>query len=422
VRRGTSNSAAADARGPNRSRRGADRATALRPGSPRESGPLAGVLVLDLSTVGPAARCTRLLADYGAEVVKVLPTPRSGVAVTEPPFFAYGARRGMRRVLLDLKQPGGREAFFALVTRADVVVETFRPGVADRLGIGYESVRAANSAIVYCSTSGYGAAGHRSGWAGHDIDYLGIGGFLAVTEPRGDGGPPLPGATVADAAAGGMQAALAITTALLARARTGEGTFLDVSVADGVVWLMSLALDEQLATGSEPAPYHDMLSGRYACYGVYRAGDGRWLAVGAIEPKFFANLCRALDCARWFDHQTDDAVQDEIRADFARVFATKARDEWVAELAGADTCVAPVLSVAEVAEDEELARRGTFVPARHPVHGSFRQVGPVLAGAPRPVEPVPLPDPHLTDTEGLLKEAGVDPDKVAAWMEQGVVA
>jgi alpha-methylacyl-CoA racemase len=385
-------------------------------------GPLAGTTVLDLASVGPAARCTRLLADYGADVVKVGPVPAAGAVQIEPAFYAYSGHRGMRRVLVDLKAEEGRQAFLALAADADVVVESFRPGVVDRLGVGYEAVRAVNPAVVYCSTSGYGQTGPRAGWAGHDIDYLGIGGFLASSGPRSDGGPPIPGATVADAAAGGMHAALAVTAALAGRQATGEGAYLDVSVADGVLWLMSLAIDEHLATGTEPGPGHDILTGRYACYDTYRAADGRWLAVGAIEPKFFANLCRALGCDRWVDRQLDDDAQDEIRADFRAAFATRDRDAWVAELASADTCVAPVLAVAEIDDDEQFAYRGSVVEAVHPTRGRFRQVGPVLAGMDRPVGPVHLPDPSVTDTELLLKAAGVDPSTVAEWRAKGAIA
>lgn len=394
---------------------------ASRP-APAGRGPLAGIRVLDLSSVGPAARCTRLLADYGAEVVKVGPVPAASGAQIEPPFYAYSGHRGMRRVQLDLKDADGRAAFLALAARSDVVVESFRPGVVDRLGVGYDAVRVVNPSVVYCSTSGYGQDGLRAGWAGHDLDYLAVGGYLASSGPRADGGPPLPGATVADAAAGGMHAALAVATALAGRASTGEGAYLDVSVADGVLWLMSLAVDEHLATGAEPGPGHDILSGRYACYDTYRAGDGRWLAVAAIEPKFYASLCRALGCERWAGHQLDDDVQDDVRADFRAAFATRSRDEWVAELAGADTCVAPVLTVAEVAGDGALTGRGVVVEARHPAYGSMRQVGPVLAGMVRPDGPVPLPDRGVTDTAALLETAGIPAPEVAGWLARGVVA
>jgi alpha-methylacyl-CoA racemase len=389
---------------------------------PSSSGPLAGVTVLDLSTVGPAARCTRLLADYGARVVKVGPVPSADASPHEPQYFAYSGHRGMCRVLLDLKDDEGREAFLALATAADVVVESFRPGVVDRLGIGYETVSGRNPAIVYCSTSGYGQDGPHAQWAGHDIDYLAVGGYLAMSTPGGDGAPPLPGATVADAAAGGMQAALAITAALAGRATTGRGARLDVSVAEGVLWLMSLLIDEQLARGGDIRPGHDILSGRYACYGTYEAADGKWLAVGAIEGKFFTNLCAALGCPELARSQLVDDAQPAIRAAFAAAFARRTRDEWVEELAGADTCVAPILEISEVRDHPQFAARGTVVAASHPTEGELVQLAPLLAGMERPGAPVPLPDMAQTDTEHLLKEAGVDGATVARWVARKVVA
>ncbi len=390
--------------------------------APSSAGPLCGVTVLDLSTVGPAARCTRLLADYGARVVKVGPVPSADAAPIEPQYFAYSGHRGMRRVLLDLKDADGKEAFLALAAAADVVVESFRPGVVERLGIGYDAVSARNPGIVYCSTSGYGQDGPHAQWAGHDIDYLAVGGYLAMSTPGGDGAPPLPGATVADAAAGGMHAALAITAALAGRATTGGGAYLDVSVADGVLWLMSLPIDEQLALGTDPRPGHDILSGRYACYGTYRTADDKWVAVGAIEAKFFANLCRALGRPELAGDQLKDDAQSAIRAAFAAAFATRTRDEWVEALAGADTCVAPVLDVSEVAAHPQFAARRSVASALHPREGELRQLAPLLAGMARPAAPAALPDMSQTDTEHLLKEAGVDGETVARWVARGVVA
>jgi alpha-methylacyl-CoA racemase len=392
--------------------------------SSSSAGPLAGITVLDLSTVGPAARCTRLLADYGARVVKVGPVPSADATPIEPQYFAYSGHRGMRRVLVDLKDADGREAFLALAGEADVVVESFRPGVVGRLGVGYDAVSARNPGVVYCSTSGYGQSGPAAQWAGHDIDYLAVGGYLAMSSPGVDDAPPLPGATVADAAAGGMQAALAITAALAGRATSGHGAYLDVSVAEGVLWLMSLAIDEQLALGGDISPGHDVLSGRYACYGTYRAGDGKWLAVGAIEAKFFANLCAALGCPDLAGSQYDDSAQAAIRAAFAAAFATRERDEWVAVLAGADTCVAPILEISEVADYPQFADRGAVAAASHPTQGELRQLAPLLAGMERPAAAgsVALPDMAQTDTEHLLKEAGVDGETVARWVSRKVVA
>ena len=346
-------------------------------------------MVLDLATFGPAARCTRILSDYGATVVKVGAVAGSGVEAPRTPFYLYSGARHLRHVAFDLKAAEGRDAFLELVRGADVVVESFRPGVVDRLGIGFEALRAVNPRVILCSTTGYGQDGPRAAWAGHDINYLAVGGYLAATEPAADGGPPVSGATVADAAGGGMHAALAVMAALIGRGADGPGVHLDVSIADGVLWLTSLPVDEYLATGAAVGFGHDVISGRYACYDTYRCADGRWLAVGAIEPKFFANLCRRLGCEQWLGSQHDDGVQDAVRADFAAAFATRDRDDWVAELAPADTCVSPVLDAAGLAGDEQFAARRAIIEASVPAAGArrgrpdrFRQVGPLLAGMP----------------------------------------
>lgn len=384
------------------------------------AGSLDGITVLDLSTVGPASRATAALRDLGASVVKVLPPPGRGRIA--PPFFAYGAGRGMKRVQIDLKRPEGRDAFLRLCTLADAVVESFRPGVAARLGIGYEDVRKRNVGIVYCSVSGYGQDGPAAQRAGHDINYVGVGGFLGPQGRRPDGGPAIPGITVADSAGGGLTAALAIAAALVARARRGEGRHLDVSTAEGVLHLMALFVDEYLATGTETGPGTALLTGKYACYDVYECADGTWLAVGAIEPQFFANLCRALGREDLAPHQMADERQDEIRAAIRAALKTRTRDEWVATLADADTCVAPVLSIGEVADDAQLNARGAFVEVEHPERGRFRLVGPVIAGGARPEEPVRVPGPGETDADELLAAAGVTVADIASLKSKGVVA
>ena len=392
------------------------------PGNPGAPGLLAGVVVLDLASVGPAARCTRLLADYGATVVKVGTVPGKGVDPIRPPFFAYSGSRYLQRTAIDLKDPDGRQAFLALVRTADVVVESFRPGVIDRLGLGYQALAEVNPGIILCSTTGFGQSGPRSQWAGHDINYLAVGGYLANSEPAGDDGPPVAGATIADAAGGGLQAAMAVMAALIGRQASGVGIHLDVSIADGVLWLTSLAVDEHLATGADVGPGHDIISGRYACYDSYRAADGGWLAVGAIEPKFYANLCRLLGCEQWIDHQRDDDVQGKIRNDFAAAFATRSRDEWVAVLAGADTCTTPVLTVPELVDDEQFAARGAFVEAVGPDGTHFRQVGHLMAGMTPVSGPVQVRDPAESDTDGLLGAAGLAPERIAELRAKGVVA
>jgi alpha-methylacyl-CoA racemase len=383
---------------------------------------LDGITVLDLSSVGPAARASRWLADYGATVVKVGPVPARDGAQIVPPFYAYSAHRGMQRVLVDLKADAGREAFLRLAERADVVIESFRPGVVARLGIGYDDVKGRSPRIVYCSTSGYGQDGPRAQWAGHDLNYLAVAGYLDCTGRGVDGRPPIPGATVADSAGGGMHAVIAILAALVRRASTGEGAYLDVAVADGVLALMALNVDEYLATGEEPGPGHGLLTARYACYDTYAARDGKWLAVAAIEPRFWANLCHALDVEQWVEHQTDDAVQDAVRADLRAAFATKDRDEWIVLLGPADTCVAAVQSVAELVADPQFVARGAFAVARHPVHGEFRQVTATLAGAWRDPQGTTVPDSARTDTREVLAAAGFGADEIERLCIEGALA
>jgi crotonobetainyl-CoA:carnitine CoA-transferase CaiB-like acyl-CoA transferase len=237
------------------------------------------------------------------------------------------------------------------------------------------------------------------------------------------------GATIADAAAGGMQAAMAVMAALIGRGADGPGVHLDVSIADGVLWLTSLAVDEYLATGAPVGFGHNIITGRYACYDTYRCADDRWVAVGAIEPKFFANLCRLLACGQLAESQLDDAVQDAVRADFAAAFASRDRESWVEALAAADTCVSPVLTVAELVEDEQYRARGAVVEATMPVGArvdgapaSFRQVGPVLAGMPGAGAPVEAGDPARSDADALLGAAGVPAARIAELRKKGVVA
>jgi alpha-methylacyl-CoA racemase len=275
---------------------------------------------------------------------------------------------------------------------------------------------------VYCSTSGYGQDGPHSQWAGHDLNYLAISGFLDCSGRGARGKPPVPGATVADSAGGGLHAVVAILAALVRRATTGAGAYLDVAAADGILGIMALMVDEYLATGEPQGPGTGLLLGRYACYDTYETRDGQWLSVAAIEPKFWANLCGLLGLDDLVARQFDEDGREEVRAELGRVLLTKDRDEWVALLAHADTCVAPVLSVAELVDDDQYLARGAFVEVEHPEHGSFRQIGHAFAGAIRPREPVIARDAATTETDELLAAAGVSAEEIAKLRDAGVVA
>jgi alpha-methylacyl-CoA racemase len=385
------------------------------------AGLLDGVTVLDLASVGPAVRASGWLADYGASIIKVAPVPRDAGAQLVPKAHYYSGGRGTQRVMIDLKSAAGRDAFLRLVESADVVIESYRPGVVDRLGIGYDAAKSANPRIVYCSTSGYGQDGDRAQWAGHDLNYLAVGGYLANEEPTTHGKPPIPGATIADSAGGGMQAVMAILAALVSRATTGEGSYLDVAVADGVLALMSLQVDDVLATGAEQLPGSAPLSGRFACYDVYRCADDNWLAVAAIEAKFWANLCTALDLQPFIDKQYDDGAQSDARAALAAALLTKPRDEWVTSLAPADTCVSPVLTASEAAVDSGFASRRAVSTAHAPTGEEWPQLAPLLAGAARESR-YDLPDRTATDTDEVFTACGFTTDEIAQLRTDGAIA
>ncbi|AYH43734.1 CaiB/BaiF CoA-transferase family protein [Azoarcus sp. DN11] len=382
---------------------------------------LDGYTVLDLASVGPAARASRLLADFGMRVIKVAPVAAKGAKQVDPVFHAYGAGRGTRRMRVDLKSDAGRDTLLQLAGHVDVVIESYRPGVAARLGVGYADFAAYNPKIVYCSTSGYGQHGPCAQWVGHDLNYLAMSGFLACSGRDAEGRPALPGATLADGAGGGMHAAQSILAALLRRERTGKGASLDVAITDGALNLMSLYLDQYLATGEDTGPGSGVLTGKYAWYGVYATGDGGHLAVGAIEGHFFRNLCRLLELESFADHQYDETQQDAMRAAFAARFLTRSRDEWVALLAGADTCVAPVLTVPEVVAHPQFRTRDAFMGAEHPGRGAFEQLAPVLAGCERRQPVHHVAPPGHTDTDAILAEAGFPASQIAELRTTGAI-
>jgi alpha-methylacyl-CoA racemase len=320
-----------------------------------------------------------------------------------------------------MKSDEGKAIALELAATADVIMEGFRPGVADRIGIGYDIVNATNPRVVYCAVTGYGQSGPYSQWVGHDLNYLAVAGFLSTSGRDALGVPVLPGSTIADAAGGGMHAAMAIMAALVQRATTGVGTYLDVSATEGVLGLMAMNIDEQLATGVTPEPGHGVLTGRYACYAVYECADGQYVALGAIETKFFANLCRELGLTEWTSRQYDDEAQEELAHVLRSTFAQRTRGEWITQLASAETCLTPVLSVDEVSHDPQVIARGLVSEALTPEGEHFEQLGPVWAGTPRPEKPYELAEGNSSVAVRLLQELNYPPSRIDDLIERGVV-
>ncbi len=314
--------------------------------------PLAGHRVLDLTRLLPGAVTSLLLAELGAEVVKVEP-PDGDYARRWPPGPAAGAAfrtlaRGKEIVPLNLKAEGDRRAFLERVREADVLLEGFRPGVMERLGVGWERLREVNPRLIYCSLSGFGRGGPRAREAGHDLTYLARAAAL--------GSPPrMPPVTVADLS-GAYLAALAVVAALYERSRTGRGRFLEVALYDGALWSALPFLAEGIAGGDGR-----WLTGGWACYNLYRTADGGWMALAALEPSFFRAFLEAVERPDLLPLQYDPEAQDRLQAELAALFAARTRAEWEAFLArheGADLCLSPVLSPWEVLSDPQALARG----------------------------------------------------------------
>ena len=327
---------------------------------------LEGIRVLDLTRLLPGAICTLLLADMGADVVKV-EEPGSGDYMRWYPPLRDGQsvlfnalNRNKRSVTLNLKSEAGRELFLDMCRQADVVVEGNRPGVMARLGLAWPVLRECNPGLIMCAITGYGQNGPFSQRAGHDLNYMAIAGALSMNGRRGEAPHPL-AVQVADIGGGGQAGATAILGALLSVARGGEGRYLDVSMTDGAFSWLAVPLAQVSTQGSIPRGMH-RLTGRYACYGVYECADGRFMSVGALEPKFWRTLCEALGRPDLIEGQyAEGEAQERLRSEVASVFASRSRDEWSQALGGLDVCCEPVLELEEVAAHPQIRARGLLV-------------------------------------------------------------
>jgi len=381
--------------------------------------PLDGIRVLDMAPLGPGPHCSQILADLGADVIKIEQPGagegrRAGRIIKLPAGAAI--RRDSRTIGLNLKTDAGREAFHTLAAQCDVVIEGFRPGVVKRLGVDYDSVKQTNPKIVYASLSGYGQDGPYSGFVGHDINYQAITGILAMTGAS-DGPPVIPGNTIADNAGGGMNAVAGILAALFARERTGVGQYIDSAMVDGLTTMMFLTIDEYLTSGHVPHRGETLLTGRYPWYNIYETQDGKYISVGAIEPWFYENLCRALGREDLAEHQyAEGAKRDEIFAAFREIFRSKPRDEWIGLLMPAETCVAPVLEIDEVANDPHLRHRELIVETN-----GRRQVGAMIKLSATPAH-VRSARSAGDDTPAVLREFGYDEESVGALRAAGAIA
>jgi crotonobetainyl-CoA:carnitine CoA-transferase CaiB-like acyl-CoA transferase len=339
--------------------------------------PLEGVVVLDLARQLPGPVATQMLADFGADVIKIEDTRQGDdFRRVEPLVQGVSTRhmmlnRNKRGLAIDLKSADGRAIFLDLARRADVVFEQFRPGVVERLGIHYDAVRAVNPKIVYCALSGFGQHGPLRDVVAHDPNYLSISGILSLLGRRG-GPPAMSGPQISDLTAASM-ATIGILMALRRAEKTGEGEYIDIALFDSAFSLAVTALSSYVGSGTAPVRGQERHNGRYPWSDIYETADGGYITLSAIEPHFYRNLCQALGHPEWSELQyADDARQESIRETLRVLFLTRTRDEWFERLKDKEVCISPVLSVAEAVQSEQVQARQCLVPHHHPVAGDTR--------------------------------------------------
>lgn len=394
--------------------------------------PLEGLQVLDLTRLLPGGFCSLLLADFGADVIKVEDTGMGDYVRWAPPYYDgaeetarsalfLALNRGKRSIRLDLKSAQGKEVLLRLARDADVLLESFRPGVLDRLGVGYERLRQANTGLVYCAITGYGQDGPNRDRSGHDMNYLGLNGLLALTGERE--GPPVQSAgQIADIGGGGLMAVIGVLIALRERERSGEGQLVDCSMFDGALSWLAMVAAETLASGRAPRRGEVQLAGALTCYRPYRCADG-YVTLGALEPKFWSAFCHGVGREDLLSGAFDPPGSETHRA-VSEIFLGRTREEWRTFASEHDCCLEPVLELDEALDSDLVAAREMVTELMQP--GAERPVK--LLGVPVKLSRTPgdasrAPGPALGEhTDEVLHAAGYDDKQIAALYEAAAVA
>jgi len=404
---------------------------------------LDGIKILDLTRIGPGPFCTWILGDLGAEVTKVEAPPaaeprQAGLfqltvgksEERERTIAHWTTNRNKKSIGLNLKSEEGLRIFYQLAERTDVVVEGFRPGVAKRLGIDYESINKINPGVIYCSISGYGQDGPYRDLPGHDINYISIGGALNLIGER-DGQPIIPLNLLADYGGGGMHAAVGILSALIARGKTGEGQYIDLSLMDSVISLLTDTTVSYFQHGVELKRGELVLGGSYPYYNVYKTKDGKFITIGCLEPGLWENLCREIGKEEFipfhFEHKhtfrpPEGKKWEEISSYLKQLFLTKTRDEWFNILSQKDIPVGKVYSLDEVFTDPQVLHRKMVVEVEHPTEGKIKQVGTAIRLSNTPAKIRSQPPTLGEHTEELLLELGYSRDSIGMMRKRGIIS
>ncbi len=396
--------------------------------------PLSGIKVLDLTRLAPGPFCTMILGDLGAEVVKIEepgpPTGRraqqAGGAGVQMLTGGFGAspfnalNRNKKSIGLNLKSGPGKQIYLRLAQRADVIVEEFRPGVAQRLGVDYEALSARNPRLIYCAITGYGQDGPYRNLVGHDLNYIATAGALSILG-RKEQPPTIPHNILADYAGGGMHGAVGILAAIVARQQTGRGQYVDISMMDGTMLLLAQTFASYFASGQLPRRGETMLDGAIPNYNAYPTKDGRYITIAALEPWFFANLCRALGREDFIPHEFNPEKRAEIHAFFEQTFKTRTRDEWFELLSKTDVCVGRMLTLDEVADDPQVRARKMIVELEASGGRKVKQVGISVKLSQTPGSIRSLAPELGQHTNEILGELGYSQSDIGRWQEEGAI-
>ncbi len=388
---------------------------------------LDGIKVLDLTRLLPGAWCTQLLADFGAEVIKIEQPGRGDYNRAFPPIAKEESgsflllNRNKQSLTLNLKSEAGKDVFRKLVVDADVVIESFRPGVMGRLGLDYEALKTINPRIIYCAITGYGYGGPWEQVAGHDMNYMALAGALQLFATP-ESGPIPPGLSVADVGGGSQPAAFAVLAAIIARQTTGEGQFIDISMTDGAVSWLSLHAADSFFAGIEPKGGERPFIGQAPCYNIYLCADDRHVALGIIEEQFWVAFCHHIGRADLIAEQwPDGAAATKQKAALQSVFVTKTAQAWVDDLIAIDVPIARVNTIAEAQQDPQLRHRKMFFEIDHPVEGRIPQLGFPVKMSATPAQ-YQTPPPRLGEhTDAILSALGYAADDIAAMRDHEAI-
>ncbi len=386
---------------------------------------LSDVKILDLSTLLPGPYASMMLADLGAQVLRVESPIRVDLVREMAPKIGNSSaahqylNRSKKSIALDLKQPEAIELIKALIKDYDIVLEQFRPGVMDRLGIGYEALKAINPKIIYCAITGYGQTGPYKDRAGHDLNYLAIAGISSYSK-RKEQAPVPQGIQIADVAGGSLHGVIGILTALHHRQRTGEGQMIDISMTDCAFALNAMSGAGALAGGDIPDAESHLLNGG-TFYDYYQTSDGRYLSIGSLEPKFFSGLCQLLDLENLLPLANKASAQQQIKDSFTYAFKQKTYEQWQEIFINLDLCVEPVLNLKEASEHPQLIAREMIIDVPHQQKGTQKQLGCPIKFSMYQTHYQQAGGDIGADSKQILTELGFDDTKISTLKKCGVV-